>query len=182
MDVKTLCLGVLCAQGKATGYEIRKIFKEEEAFSHFVDANYGSIYPALSKLNDEGLVSCVALEQTKRPDKKVYRITAAGRMALLDALLKPPAPDKFRSAFLFTLSFGDLLPARHVDQLIDERIAWYREALERINECDCSRLSSGAHFVQGFVAAVYQAALDYLEVNRHVLIAESLRAEQDVAR
>ena len=102
-------------------------------------------------------------------------------MALLDALMKQPAPDKFRSAFLFTLFFGDLLPARHIDRLIDERIAWYREALERINECDCSHLSSGAYSVQGFGAAVYQAALDYLEANKHVLIAESLRTEKDVA-
>ena len=40
MDVKTLCLGVLSAQGEATGYEIRKVLKEEGAFSHFVDAGY----------------------------------------------------------------------------------------------------------------------------------------------
>ena len=157
------------------------MLKDEGAFSHFVDAGYGSIYPALCKLSDEGLVSCEAQEQAKRPDKKVYQITGAGRMALLDALMKQPAPDKFRSAFLFTLFFGDLLPARHVDRLIDERIAWYREALERINECDCSHLSSGAYFAQGFGAAVYQAALDYLEANKHVLIAESLRTEKDVA-
>ncbi len=181
MNVKTLCLGVLSAQGEATGYEIRKMLKEEGAFSHFVDAGYGSIYPALSKLSDDGLVSCKAQEQANRPDKKVYQITAAGRMALLDALLKRPTPDKFRSAFLFTLFFGDQLPARHVDQLIEERISWYREALERIGECDCSQLSSGASFVQGFGAAVYRAALDYLEANKHVLIAESLRSEKDVA-
>ena len=181
MNVKTLCLGVLNAQGEATGYEIRKMLKEDGAFSHFVDAGYGSIYPALAKLSDEGLVSCTAQEQAKRPDKKVYQITATGRMALLDALLKPPPPDKFRSAFLFTLFFGDQLPARHVDRLIEERISWYREALERINECDSSQLSSGASFVQGFGASVYRAALDYLEANKHVLIAESLRTEKEVA-
>lgn len=181
MDVKTLCLGVLSAQGEATGYEIRKVLKEEGAFSHFVDAGYGSIYPALSKLSDAGLVSCEAQEQAKRPDKKVYQINSAGRMALLDALLEPPAADKFRSAFLFALFFGDLLPARHVDRLIDQRISWYRDALARINEFDGSDQSSGAYFVQGFGGAVYKAALDYLEANKHVLIAESLRAEKDVA-
>lgn len=181
MDVKTLCLGVLCEHGKASGYEIRKLLKGEGAFSHFVDAGYGSIYPALNKLSDEGLVIYEAREQTNRPDKKVYQIMPAGRMALLDALLKAPVPDKLRSPFLFTLYFGDLLPARYVDRLIDERIDWYRGALERVGNCDRSRLSAGASFVQGFGEAVYQAASDYLETNKHVIVAESLRAEQDVA-
>jgi PadR family transcriptional regulator AphA len=181
MNVKTLCLGVLCEHGKASGYEIRKMLKEDGAFSHFVDAGYGSIYPALNKLSDEGLVIYEAQEQANRPDKKVYQITPAGRMALLDTLLKAPAPDKLRSPFLFTLFFGDLLPARHVDQLVDERIGWYSEALQRIGECDRSRLSTGASFVQGYGEAVYKAAHDYLESNKHVLVAESLQAEQDVA-
>ncbi len=182
MNVKTLCLGVLCEHGKASGYEIRNLFKEEGAFSHFVDAGYGSIYPALNKLSEEGLVDYEALEQTNRPDKKVYQIMPAGRMALLDALLKAPVPDKLRSPFLFTLYFGDQLPARHVDQLIDERVNWYHEALERIKDCDRARLSAGASFVQGFSEAVCRAAVDYLETNKHVIVAESLRAEQDVAK
>ena len=181
MDVKILCLGVLCQHGKASGYEIRKLLKEEGAFSHFVDAGYGSIYPALNKLSNKGLVLYEAEKQTNRPDKKVYQIMPAGRLALFDALLTGPAPDKLRSPFLFTLNFGDQLPARHVDQLIDERINWYREALERIGESDCDRLTPGASFVQGFGKAVYQAAVDYLKVNKHVIVAESLRVEQDVA-
>ena len=70
MDVKTLCLGVLCEHwGKASGYEIRKLLKEEGAFSHFVDAGYGSIYPALNKLSDEGLVIYEA-EEANQPARQ----------------------------------------------------------------------------------------------------------------
>ena len=57
MDVRTLCLGIL-SLGDATGYEIKKLVAEG-SFSFFSEASYGSIYPALTKLTDEGLVSCV---------------------------------------------------------------------------------------------------------------------------
>ena len=64
MDVKTLCLGVLC-HGEATGYDIKKHF--ESAFSHFFLAGYGSIYPALAELTERGLVLCEEQAQPGRP-------------------------------------------------------------------------------------------------------------------
>ena len=51
---------------------------EEGPFSHFHDTNYGSIYPALSKLLDEEQVSCTEIPQDGKPDKKVYAITDLG--------------------------------------------------------------------------------------------------------
>jgi len=65
--------------------------------------------------------------------------------------------------------------------LIDERINWYREALERIGESDCDRLTSGASFVQEFGRAMYLAAVAYLKVNKYVILAENLQVEQDVS-
>ena len=53
MNVRTLCLGVL-SFGEATGYEIKKEI-EEGPFSHFIEASFGSIYPALTQLLGEGL-------------------------------------------------------------------------------------------------------------------------------
>ena len=69
MNVRTLCLGVLTA-GEASGYEIKKDI-EEGMFSHFIDASFGSIYPALTQLAGEGLLTVRAEEQTGKPDKKV---------------------------------------------------------------------------------------------------------------
>ena len=68
MNVRTLCLGVLSA-GEASGYQIKKEI-EEGLFSHFIDASYGSIYPALTQLAGEGLVTVRAEEQSGKPDKK----------------------------------------------------------------------------------------------------------------
>ena len=52
MNVKTLCLGYLSLH-EATGYEIKKDV-EDGLFSHFIEASYGSIYPALNQLANEG--------------------------------------------------------------------------------------------------------------------------------
>ena len=54
MDVKTVCLGML-TDGAASGYDLKKQF--ESTFGHFFAAGYGSIYPALSSLAGQGLVT-----------------------------------------------------------------------------------------------------------------------------
>ena len=48
----TLCLGIL-RFGDATGYEIKKMV-EEDMFNHFIEASYGSIYPALTRMSQDG--------------------------------------------------------------------------------------------------------------------------------
>jgi len=171
MDAKTLCLGVL-SRGEASGYEIKKAFAEGP-FSHFHQASFGSIYPALNALSSEDLIVGRAQAQDKRPDKKIYSITAKGQDALVTALMAPPATDYMRSDFLFILSFAQFLPAARVGQLIDQRIAWYREALERMESCAANNtIPPGASFVRGMGITVYRAAADYLEANREQLIAE----------
>ena len=83
MNVRTLCLGILSLQ-EASGYEIKKDV-EDGLFSHFIEASFGSIYPALTQLASEGYVTVREEEQTGKPDKKVYAITDAGRNALAKA-------------------------------------------------------------------------------------------------
>lgn len=171
MDVKFLCLGVL-SRGEASGYEIKKAF-EEGPFSHFHQASFGSIYPALNALSAKGLVACRAQAQEKRPDKKIYSLTAKGRDSFAEALLVEPDHDRVRSDFLFILSFAQFLPPARVAALIDQRIGWYRQSLERMEACAAADpTSAGATFVRGMGIAVYRSAAEYLEANRDKLIGE----------
>ena len=180
MDVKTACLGVL-SMADASGYEIRKKF-EDGPFSIFVEGGFGSIYPALNRLTEDGSVTCSTEAQAKRPDKKVYSITAKGRLTLLDQLKQMPAPDKFRSDFLFTLFFADHLPARWVESIIDARIVECREKLNHLNGCSYSNPDiQGPKFVHQFGVAYYEMALTYFEENKHVIVAAALRSEAMVA-
>ena len=179
MDVRALCLGVL-SRGEASGYEIRKQF-EEGMISHFQEAGFGSIYPALRRLSDDGLVECTKHSQDQRPDKKVYTITAEGRAALYDALMKPPAPDKYRSDFLFLSLFAPMLPASHIESMIEVRLAWFRAEIARMEGCVASDLSTGDRFVTEYGLAVYRAAAAFLEAHGHELVAESLITQPMVA-
>lgn len=172
MDIRTLCLGLL-TQNDASGYEIKKIF--EGPLQHFFDASYGSIYPALNRLTEDGLVRCTEQPQDKRPDKKVYSITPAGRMAFLDELMQQPGRDRYRSEFVATMMFADLLPPRHVSDLIDRRIGEYRRMLAEL-EAACGGADTGKSFITGLGHAMYSAGLQYLEENRHLVEGEALMA------
>ena len=105
MDIRTSCLGVL-ALNNASGYEIRKMF-EDGPFGIFAEGGFGSIYPALKKLEQDGLVTSETLDQDNRPQKNVYKITTKGRLELIEALSNNPVPDKFKSDFLFSMFFAD---------------------------------------------------------------------------
>lgn len=179
MDVKTLCLAVL-SRGDASGYEIRKELAEG-LFSVFSDAGYGSIYPALSRLAEERLVTCREMEQEKRPDKKVYSITATGRLALLDALRDKPAPDKYRSDFMLIMLFAHLLPARDVDRLIDDRIDELRREIVSIERDNLDSMPPGERFVAGYGLAVYRASVEFLEEHRHEIVRAALLPERKIA-
>lgn len=167
IDVKTICLGVLSLED-STGYEIRKQF-EEGPFSHFFDASYGSIYPALNTLLADGLVDCQAVAQDKRPDKKVYRLTDAGQAALLAGLEQPPAADKIRSECLVILFFAQLVGATHQRKIFDGYMAHLREADDRVAATDVADATAGRQFVHGFGRAIYQAAIAYMEENEQLL-------------
>lgn len=169
MNVRTLCLGVLTV-GEASGYEIKKEI-EEGHFSHFIDASYGSIYPALIQLHAEGLVTVRAEEQTGKPDKKVYAITELGRRALAKAVSVIPAKDKFKSEFLFQMLMQPLLSPGAMLNAIDKQLRDLNEDLARIAECQRKEEPHlGGQFVAGYGEAVLTAAVIYLEQKKAELL------------
>jgi DNA-binding PadR family transcriptional regulator len=170
MDVRTICLGIL-TRGDATGYEIKNLF-QDDGYQHFVEASFGSIYPALNRLTEEGLVSVREEAQEKRPDRKVYSITPAGRSAFLASLLKPLPEDRHRSPFVFAMLFSDLLPPSRVAAMLDAYIAQSEAKLAQLNESHSKAKSSGEEFANGFGRAIYVAALDYLKDHRAHLSAQ----------
>ncbi len=175
MDVRTLCLGVL-SLGDASGYEIKK--RLENIFSHFYDASFGSIYPALNRLQSEGLVRCETEQQAKRPDKKVYSLTVDGRLTLVQELNNSPGRDRVRSEFLVAMFFADLLPAGQVGEMIDRRIAEHRGQVVELAERE-SHGTAAQRFVAGYGRAIYQAGATYLEDNRYLVESEALLAQVD---
>ena len=173
MDVKTVCLGML-TDGPASGYDLKKEF--ESSFSHFFAAGYGSIYPALSSLAEQGLVSCEEIPQEGKPDRKVYAITDEGFAFLRKALLKTETSHKVRSEFLATLCFAHLMRPEDVEAVLEHRlqdIAAFRDLVKHF-ECECvADWHAGGKFVLGMGKAVTEAMETYIKENRHMLTEQS---------
>lgn len=185
MDVKTVCLGML-TDGEASGYDLKKYF--ESSFGHFFAAGFGSIYPALASLAEKELVTCRCVPQDGKPDRKVYRITAAGRQQLLCELDNPNPTHKIRSEFLATLCFAHLMEVEQVETVLHSRIAEievYEKMFDEFEHNCMQETPNGMHFTVGIARAVTQAMKKYIQENEHQLLAEKLEknevAKNDVA-
>jgi len=168
MDVKTVCLGML-TDGDASGYDLKKAF--ESSFGHCFAAGYGSIYPALAALAEEGFVSCREIPQHGKPDRKEYSITAAGRKRLLEELDNPAPSHKIRSEFLATMAFAHLMTAEQIETVLNSRIEDAKRNLRLIDEFECSCDGDwpvGVRFTLGFGRAMMHAMTTYVAENRHM--------------
>lgn len=176
MDVRTICLGIL-TRGEATGYEIKKLV-EDGGYQHFADASFGSIYPALGQLTRDGLVQVRAEAQDKRPDRKVYSITPAGRSEFLAALLKPLSEDRHRSPFVFAMLFSHLLPPERVTAMLDAYIRENELKLAQLTKPEEATPTPGERFVTDLGKAIYQAMLDFLNAHRGDIETQTTQAAE----
>lgn len=182
MDVKTVCLGML-TDGPACGYDLKKHF--ESTFGHFFAAGFGSIYPALGTLAEQGLVRCEEVPQDGKPDRKVYSITGDGRAALERALSNPCPGHKLRSEFLAMLFFAHLMTDEQIDTVLDNRIrevTAFIEMLDGMGAEEMDQWPAGARFVAGFGRAIATTCRRYIEENRHSLAADREGTELNAAR
>ena len=114
-------LGLLAWQGESTGYELHKV---ADGSIGFIWAPARSqLYAVLKRLDAAGLVAGHRVVQTDRPDKRLFRITDAGRATLRAWLdeLEPIEPEDRDGILLkhFFGTFGDPEAARR--QLLDYR-------------------------------------------------------------
>jgi DNA-binding PadR family transcriptional regulator len=109
MDVQTILLGFLMF-GSMTGYELKKFF--EMSFSFFSGLSYGSIYPALKRMEKEGLITMELQVQDGTPNRKVYTITDSGRTAFVEGLKAPVEFERRKHPLLSRLFFFSFLPPK----------------------------------------------------------------------
>ena len=167
MNVRTLCLAILHS-GDATGYEIKKLSVEGK-YSYFVDASFGSIYPALARLEADGMVTVREEIQSGKPARKVYSITPAGRAELVAQLSMPPAPDIFRSEFLLIAMNAELLDGRQISEAIALRRRQIGDEIAHLEAVASSEEHPGARWIARYGIACMKASLGFLEENREEL-------------
>jgi PadR family transcriptional regulator AphA len=79
VSIRYLVLGLI-SQQRMSGYGIKRFLK---SLSWLVgNPSFGSLYPTLHALREEGLVTVEVAPRQDRPPRKIYTITDAGKQAL----------------------------------------------------------------------------------------------------
>jgi DNA-binding PadR family transcriptional regulator len=116
--VQEVLLALLAAEA-SYGYQLRG--RLQLALGPLAQAlNAGQVYVTLGRLEKAGLIEAERVEQTDRPDRKVFRLTVAGRERvrawLEDTSWPKPAPAEFHLKLVAAAAAGLADPVRLVDE------------------------------------------------------------------
>jgi PadR family transcriptional regulator AphA len=118
MSLEYAILGFLC-YAPCSGYDLKKRF--DNSVQHFWSADQGQIYRTLARLAERHWAEIEIVEQSQRPDRKVYHITPTGQEELRRWLAGPVPCQDSRSASLIQIFFAG--------QLSDEQLLYKFEQI-----------------------------------------------------
>ena len=126
-SIRLFILGTLSASGPLHGHQIRQQAQGDRT-ELWTDIRAGSVYGALKRLANEGLVREVRTERVgNRPERTIYEITSEGSRALtavrytaLRDLVHPHDP------FDLALAQSRDLPEEDLEQIVANRLAGLR--------------------------------------------------------
>ncbi len=148
-SARVLVLGALHRADKPMhGYEIRQELERWGA-EHWASLSYGSIYHALAKMAEEGLLTEAITESSQRgPDRKLYELTEQGRQEFAAGVRDlwwryKPAIDRMSTA----IAFMDVLPTDELLAALRRRAQGFRLALDQYPEWIRLKLEHAPAFV-----------------------------------
>jgi DNA-binding PadR family transcriptional regulator len=112
---------------EGSGYELSKRF--DVSVANFWPASQQQVYRELDALEQAGLVKARAVRQEKRPDKRVFRITPAGRRELAAFIGSATKPTVIRDDLLVKVACVDDSNAQQVASAVRGRLEMCREKL-----------------------------------------------------
>src|SRR6478672_8563530 len=92
-------------EGEASGYDLAKGF--DATVANFWMATPQQLYRELDKMEAAGLISAQLVQQERRPNKRVFSLTDAGRRALHEFTAQPPKPSAIRDELLVQVQAVD---------------------------------------------------------------------------
>ncbi|MBB2947633.1 DNA-binding PadR family transcriptional regulator [Actinoplanes lutulentus] len=113
---------------ESSGYDLAKKFSVSVA--NFWTATPQQLYRELEKMESEGLLAARVVKQDKRPDKRIFSVTDAGRAALHAFTRQEPKPTTVRDELLVqveALAYADVPSVR---SSIETQIKQSRRRLE----------------------------------------------------
>ncbi|WP_069757907.1 PadR family transcriptional regulator [Streptomyces sp. LUP47B] len=117
-------------QGEASGYDLAKAF--DATVADFWMSTPQQLYRELERMEAEGLVTARVVEQKRRPNKRLFSLTEAGRTAIHAYTAEPLGkPAAIRDELLVKVQCLDAGDMEAVRTAIAERTEWATAKLAR---------------------------------------------------
>ena len=162
----------LLADGESHGYEIKASF-EGAVGPQWGELNIGHVYQVLDRCVRDGLVTRRHVSQATRPDKTVYRLTAAGERELERWLEAPFVRQSgYRDDFFLKLLAASRLGSEQLARVLAVQREAYLGELASLTEL------MARHRHKPLVRLLIEAAVRHTEANlRMVEDAQAARSE-----
>ena len=142
--VESALLGLLVLEGEQSPYDLLKSVEGSVGF--FFAPARSHVYEVLPRIEKTGWVTHRVVVQRGRPDKRVYRVTAAGRAVLVEWLEQPDPPDADRNIVLLKVYCGALVDPALTVARMEAVLEWARGRYEQYLEIDGRNLGNQAEF------------------------------------
>jgi DNA-binding PadR family transcriptional regulator len=154
----------LLAKEPAHGYEL-KLALEATFGQAYPSPNIGQIYVTLKRLEQDGLVCSQDVEQTTRPNKRVYELTPAGREALRAWVEEPSDGPRIRDEFFIKLILAPMAGIADRIALMNAQRRHYLGLMRKLTDlqADADRADTAARLLIEGAVLHLQADLDWLE-------------------
>jgi DNA-binding PadR family transcriptional regulator len=174
--VAYVILGALRGEPKS-GYEIKRLV--DKAIRFFWAACFGPIYPELRSLEREGLIEQHGAESDGRR-RVLYRLTPAGRSALVEWLRAPATGYELRDEGLLKLFFADALEPADALALVRSIRTERQARLDRLREIEGGNPAGFPAVVLEYGIEFHEWSIDWCSRLEHEL--EAARTEGGVTR
>jgi DNA-binding PadR family transcriptional regulator len=158
-------------EGEASGYDLAKGF--DATVANFWMTTPQQLYRELERMEAEGLVTARVVEQERRPNKRLFSLTEAGRAAVHAYTAEPPGrPAVIRDELLVKVQCLDAGDIEAVRAAIAERMEWATAKLaryERIRQRLLDGRSEEAYFTEAERIGPYLTLLRGMSFERENL-------------
>ncbi|MDX3637917.1 PadR family transcriptional regulator [Streptomyces sp. MB09-02B] len=158
-------------EGEASGYDLAKAF--DATVANFWMSTPQQLYRELERMEAEGLVTARVVEQERRPNKRLFSLTRAGREAVHAYTAEPPGkPEVIRDELMVKVQCVDVGDSEAVRAAITQRMEWATAKLahyEKLRQRLLGGRSEEAYFTEAERVGPYLTLLRGMSLERENL-------------